>query len=280
MSHRMRKFRSKRHGRWLPHWRLAGIGAACLVSLALALAAIVLPGRGSATPEEGSTQVTPGRVSATPEEEITPQDLRRIVETSDPLTISVLGDSTGNDPNEWVAVWAEHLGETHRVTMHRWAGEQGRYKKSRTLTYGTEGSRVAIWNMSEPGATASYPADKLAAGQPEEPDVVILSFGHNNDKTNVGSQLGQVRRSLAKRWDKDQPIVVVLQNPGVNKHGAVQRKTLAAVARWAKKHRVPTIDVASAFENAENQSSLMNDDIHPNAKGSRLWANVVKDALG
>ena len=282
MSPQMRQLRSKRHRRWVPRWRVAGIGAACLVSLALALVAVVDPGRGSATPEQASTRVDPGRESATPtpEEEKAPQDLRRIVRTSDPLTISVLGDSTGNDPNEWVAVWAEHLGETHRVTMHRWQGERGGYNEARTLTYGTGGSSVAIWNMSEPGATASYPADKLPAGQPEKPDLVILSFGHNNDKTSVGSQLGQVRRSLNQQWHADVPTLVVLQNPGVNEHGARQRETLVAVARWAEKVSLPTIDVASAFDNAENRPSLMYDDIHPNRKGSRLWAKVVGKALG
>ena len=260
----MREFRSERDRRWLRRWQAAGIAAACLASLALALTAIVIPGRGSAMSEQEKAL----------------QDLRGIVRTSDPLRISVLGDSTGNDPNEWVATWAEHLGETHRVTMHRWQGEQGRYNEARTLSYGTSGSPVVIWNISEPGATASYPADKLDAGQPEQPDVVILNFGHNNHKTNVGSQLGQVRQSLAKQWRTDLPTVVVLQNPGGNKHGAGQRETLVAVAQWAKEGRVPTINVASAFENAENQSLLMYDDIHPNAMGSRLWADVVEEALG
>ena len=261
----MREFRSGRHRRWLRRWRVAGIGAACLVSLALALAAIVIPGRGSAMSEEEKAL----------------QDLRGIVRTSDPLRISVLGDSTGNDPNEWVALWAEHLGETHRVIMHRWEGEQGAIQEARTLSYGTEGSPVVIWNMSEPGATASYPADKLDAGQPEEPDVVILSFGHNNDKTNVGSQLGQVRRSISKRWRyrpyRSSSCCRIQESTSMAQCSGKPSRPLPG---GRKEDRVPTIDVASAFENAENQPSLMYDDIHPNAKGSRLWADVVEDALG
>ena len=65
----------------------------------------------------------------------------------------------------WVALWAAHLGEQRRVTLHQWL--DGRYVSERS--YGSAGDELTIWNGSLPGGSANWAAGLLPRVQPERP---------------------------------------------------------------------------------------------------------------
>lgn len=53
--------------------------------------------------------------------EVTPAEgIRAAIASDKPMTISVLGDSTGNDAGEWVDLWSQHLAEDATVTLRTW----------------------------------------------------------------------------------------------------------------------------------------------------------------
>lgn len=186
--------------------------------------------------------------------------------------IAVLGDSTGNDPGEWVDLWAKHLGESRRVVEHTWSWKYERWN-DQPIRYGKGPGVVTIWNGSMPGAQPKYALDRLAVMLPVHPDLLVLNYGHNGFPQDTTAGLARLKAAADTRtW-------VVLQNPGLNDHAAPQEKNLAAVAAWAKSTDTPVIDVTSAFR-ARGPASLMRDHAHPNAAGSALWESVVEKALG
>jgi len=203
---------------------------------------------------------------------------RSVFAQRSPVTISVLGDSTGNDAGEWVDLWARHLGGSHIVVLHQWDSVRGAWTPQ-PITYGNAGPRLTIWNGSQPGANARYPVDKLSRLQPERPDLVIYSFAHNDTAETVVGGLVSTIDAVDKRWTSSILRVVILQNPGLHQHGRIQGSTLAALTRWADDSHQPTIDVTSAFRNSRDLPALMQNDAHPNAAGSQLWEATVAAAL-
>lgn len=202
---------------------------------------------------------------------------RSVFAQRSPVTISVLGDSTGNDIGEWVDLWARHLAGSHVVVLHQWDSVSEAWKPQ-PITYGNTGPRLTIWNGSQPGAAASYPAYRLGRMQPERPDLVLYSFAHNDTAATVVDGLVATIDAVDRRWGSEIRSVVILQNPGLNAHGPVQDSTLAALKRWADDSHQPTIDVTSEFRKSRDLSALQ-DDAHPNAAGSQLWEETVAKAL-
>jgi len=186
-----------------------------------------------------------------------------------PATISVIGDSTGNDDNEWVALWAADLGRDRQVTLHMW--RTGRYR-SEPLMFGQRGDQITIWNGSHGGGAANWAIDQLDIVQPEQPDLIILSLGHNNTEGDIISQLEQLRGRLSEGV----PVVLILQNPGRGDRKERQAATLRAAQGWARTRSVPIIDVNAVFTDPDRQ---MFDTAHPNELGSRVWAETVAEAL-
>ena len=195
---------------------------------------------------------------------------------TDSVTISVLGDSTGNDATDWVILWAQHLAEDCKVVVHRWNATKQQYEKD-PLLYGTGAKTVTISNASQPGADADFAVGIVPTVQPKQPDLVIYNFGHNNTSLNVGPQLSATQNAVASQWGQI-PSVVMVQNPGQHAHGLVQKETLIAVARWADANGEPPVVVRSAFE--ADLPRLMLDDVHPNQAGMKVWARVVEAAIG
>lgn len=195
-------------------------------------------------------------------------DARQVL--TGPATIQIIGDSTGNDGNEWVALWAQHLGRDHRITLHQWL--DGQYKPP-PLAYGDSGPRTTIWNASQAGGAANWAVEQLDVVEAESADLLILSLGKNNTSTDVAGQLDQLTETLKP----DVPQVLILQNPSRGNLEDQQAATSKAAERWAAGQGIPTIDAGAAFTDPPTQ---MYDDVHPNEAGSRAWADVVADALG
>lgn len=201
---------------------------------------------------------------------------RHVLSSDKPVTVSVLGDSTGNASGEWVDLWAQRLASDHAVTEHLINSTLLEWS-SATNDYGT-GPAVTIWNAGVPGAAAEYPIPRLGKLQPEKPDLVIYSLGHNNSADNIADQMGDLTAAVQKRWG-DVPEVAILQNPRTFR-GEDHEQTIPALRDWALFSRTPFVDVHAAFAGRPLGSLLLDDGIHPNGAGSALWAQTVAKALG
>lgn len=220
-------------------------------------------------PEPTLNQVQPLKVTPL-------ADIQGLVSGDAPLTVSVLGDSTGNDAGEWVELWAQHLGATNSVTVHRWTQGAATWP---VTTYG-EGKRVVnIWNGSEPGSNGMFARERFHAMQPVKPDLVIYNYGHNDSPSGAASDVEALQRMAEARWGAGLPFVVTLQNASRGKYQRVSAKSVSEQKAWAVQRGVPVIDIESTISE-QNLDELLFDEVHPNQQGSRFWADKVAEALG
>lgn len=258
------------------------IAVAVIVALLAAVVAVWVavfadigraPTPADAAPAESAAPATPAKSSPTkssaPEQadgEWT-MDQAREAFAADGSRILVLGDSTGNDLEEWVHQW----GELEGLPVASWQME---YENR----YVGETDATRIWSGSMDRATADYPLEHWDAMWPDPaPDLVLLSYGHFHESGEQAvAALEDLRSALAERAPET-PLVVVLQNPQVDDRNAATREAIAA---WADESGLPTIDVAEAFEESDYYpADLRLDELHPSPAGSQLWAETVADAL-
>ena len=218
-------------------------------------------GPSAAPSTKSSTTQTP-----TPEPGWTLAEVRDAFAERDSHTL-VLGDSTGDDYDEWVHLWAE----AEDLPVASWLAEA-------ESGYESESPETRVWSASAPDATAAYPVEHWDDIWPSvDPDLVILSYGHAQETPDEATeQLEELRSDIADRVD-EAPIVVLLQNPAADDADADMRE---AIASWAAESGLPTIDIATAFEDSGMpEADLRLDDFHPSGAGSQLWADVVAKAL-
>jgi hypothetical protein len=264
----------------------ANVGLAVLAVVTLGLIMFVINAANSVSPTS-STPLRTFTVAPTPT--VAPATLdaaRAVLDSSKAVTVSVLGDSTGNGDGEWVQLWAKHLGESRPVTLHQWDSVLNAWKPG-VEEFGTIGHRVTIYNMSQPGATPAYASARIKVAQPKRPDLLILNYGHNG---NTGGQWGFLTSLVAAsqgRWPQKVPTVVMLQNPEIGAHAVTAAANMAEVGLWAEANQVPTVNVGKAFIASGRLASLLERPlgvpplrVHPNAEGYLLWANTVAGALG
>lgn len=206
-----------------------------------------------------------------------------LVAGTGPLTISVLGDSTGNSTGEWVDLWARDLAAAgNSVTIHLWDQETEQWR-DQTVSYPGGPRQITIWNGSMPGAQADYPRDKLDVIQPEQPDLLILNYGHNGQPSAISGTFQATLTAVDEKWDEPFVTVAVIQNAAAEPRAVRSADNHAQVREWALSAGVPVIDVRAAFEEQPDLAPLIVDDgtgVHPNEVGSRIWADTVTAALG
>ena len=201
---------------------------------------------------------------------------RMALQSPEPITISVLGDSTSNTRQEWVHLWAQALAGDRPVSISHWneSTEEG-FVEPDVLSTSGDRSPVTIWSGSQGGASAAYPVQRLDVMVPEPPDLVLLNFGHNQTAETVQAQfqelLGAVRGS-----SEEVPVVVVLQQPQAGDANAEVRQL---IREWAEAEGLAVVDVAAAFLAQDDFEDLLEDPVHPNQEGSQLWAGTVELAL-
>lgn len=208
---------------------------------------------------------------------VTPLDaIRARVADDKPLTVSVLGDSTGNDAGEWVDLWARHLAANATVTLHTWKEGAATWP---TVTYGSSERKVTIWNGSQPGSSGDYARTRLLLMQPEKPGLVIYNYGHNVSPNGTANDEESLQRSANTQWGAQIPFVVTLQNAARGKYAAGSDKSVADLKAWGEPKKVPLIDIRSEIT-AQDLEALLLDEVHPNKQGSQIWADKVIETLG
>lgn len=192
---------------------------------------------------------------------------------------SVLGDSTGNGPEEWVALWSQHLTKYGTVTLHMWNQDTSDWNPEPRV-YPGGSKQVTIWNGSQPGSTYTYPLERLDMMQPEKPSFTILSFGHNMAAKSADVGSAELLAAVDKKWGVVLPAAVTLQNPAQGEREPRTASSVNAITAWAPIAGYPTINVNKAIHDAGPVASFLQDDVHPNPAGSQIWADTVATTLG
>lgn len=195
-------------------------------------------------------------------------------------TLTVLGDSTGNEPGEWVQLVASDLGRiTGRpVVMHYWDQMKNSYLPPKPAGDGGN-APIHVWDGSAAGRGADYSREHLTALMPSKSDLVILNHGHNHQ---TASAVVPSFRSLLFTVDlRHGPVAgfVTVQNEWkipTASSTAVQAETKRAFTG----SEYGVIDVMTAFKSAPDKDELLMDGFNPSPVGSRLWADTVLKSLG
>jgi len=202
-----------------------------------------------------------------------------------PITITILGDSTGNEQGEWVYLVAKKIQADYQrpVTVHDWSIEANAYVGENTFGVASTAAPVEIWNGSASGKDAGYTISNYQALAPAPSDLVFISHGHNH--TNPQSTVTGVRELVRLSRAGNQPppaIGVVLQNPRVDGSAENQAVKVDTVRQtFSDWSGVELVDVYAAFEERGDVRPLLRPDgFHPSDEGSLVWAAVTEQALG
>jgi hypothetical protein len=185
MMLRMAKSSSGRSSWISDPWNI-GIVVAVVGVLAFAGVAGVSSMTRDSEPDYVSTYMPPP-LPETP----TPPDLievgSRLVGT-DPFTIAVVGDSTGNAENEWVYLLGNQLVQRGRsVLIHNWSIDTNTYDSERLLG-AAEAPRVEIWNGSASGKDSVYSLANWSAMVPVSPDLLFVSHARSARRSQGGDR--------------------------------------------------------------------------------------------
>jgi hypothetical protein len=207
--------------------------------------------------------------------------IQALVKGNAPLVISVLGDSTGDKPGEWVDLWAKHLAQYGTVTLHLWSEGSGDWLPD-VITYPGPARKIDIWNGSKPGASHAYALENLAKIQPVKPTFQILNYGHNYLATRADGGEYDLLAALTEKWKAAVPTALTLQNPAQGERAVRSEASQMYIREWAV-NKYPVIDVYTPFKASGNLPALILSDgigVHPNTRGQILWVDTVIKALG
>ncbi|HEY8702441.1 MAG TPA: SGNH/GDSL hydrolase family protein [Arthrobacter sp.] len=187
--------------------------------------------------------------------------------------VVILGDSTGDDLDEFPFLAAEQLRSAHgrTVSVHRWMDGKG-YSGEFTASGGN--AQIHIWNGSVAGTTATYGASNLAAMAPAGADLVIVNYGHNYaDPSQAKDGVSRLLEKIDERFGTP-PVLVVIQNPR-NPETPQSLAVVEQLRALAATRGYEVVDVYKAFKETGDVRPLLLDDIHPSPAGSRLWAETL-----
>jgi hypothetical protein len=258
-----------------------------ILTAAVLAAAVVSSAGCASTPPPVSEKVqtyynenaTPAALPSPPDSAFSLADVRGLIAGKKDLTVAVLGDSTGNGAGEWVDLWAQHLAKGATVTLHLWNEKRQEWLPD-PLVYGDASRTIEIWDGAQPGASVDYGLAHLAQFQPQKPDILFFNYGHNQGKTSIVEGMFEISQTTDAKWKTKVPAIVTLQNPAQGDRKAISARSQYAAKLWASSAGYPFVDVTESFAAKPDLAALMIDPVHPNAAGSRIWADKVIATLG
>lgn len=209
----------------------------------------------------------------------TASSVARLADSTREWNMVVLGDSTGDDPDEFPFLAAQQLGTVYNrpVIVHRWADSRG-YAEDMTFPKTVDAEPIHLWNGSVSGSIGAYAANHLGAMAPAGTDLVLINYGHNYAGPQQAEDgLSRLLEAVDERLGHP-PVLVTIQNPK-NPETAVSSAIIAQVRATAAAYSCGTVDVHGAFRAAGDIGRLLLDDTHPSRAGSKIWADAVVKAL-
>jgi lysophospholipase L1-like esterase len=274
-----------------PHTRrriLTRVGIPVVIAAVLAAAFFVLSPR-PAVVTGAATDSAGGNVAAAADPTLSLAsfgDARDLLDDADrTFVVQVVGDSTGNEPGEWVDVAFRALAlELDRpLVQHPWDVLSSAYSAPIRFNEDAPHALLEVWNGSASGKTAEYSLANFDALVPAQPDLVILNHGLNNvlAPAQVGEQFTALVAEIERSWPSPIGYAALLENPRLDQYAAAHEDVIAHVTTWLTEHpQVRSIDVRSAYlASAELPLLLLPDLLHPTPAGSALTAATVLDAI-
>ncbi|WP_422758305.1 SGNH/GDSL hydrolase family protein [Paenarthrobacter sp. C1] len=264
-------------------WKLTGLVILAVMAFAVAGFAMFRPAPdASAIP---APKVAPIASSPTPSASTT-KTVATIAPTlktqGQRFVLAVLGDSTGNGPDEWVRLTVDSIVEKtgRTASISTWNMDTAKYDMPEIVGSGTPD--LIVYNGSASGKRPVYSSENLPVMLPEKADLVIINHGHNNAtpveaRTQIADLIAQVKAGASA----DAAFALTLQNPRMDNAKDNAALVVQGIrAQAALFPDVTVIDANAAFTAAGALPSLLlPDGLHPSPEGSKIWAQTVLKAL-
>lgn len=240
----------------------------------------------AAQPSAAQTQEVPRAATARVQVASTAQDearlapARRVLASPRAVTVAVLDDSVGNDPGEWVSMWAGDMAVHRYVFVHHFDWQTERYSDDVEVfppSAEVTAEPVVVWNFGWPGGTPKRALQHLAAGVPKKPDLTIVSFGHNLGPAAVQPQYAALQEGLTKRFGRIPVVTTVAHMAPIAQPAQAEGRVM--LVQWLRSRGMPFIDMRAVFDDEPDPSRLFWDAIHPNVLGYRRLSDVVSARL-
>ncbi|MDV6241229.1 SGNH/GDSL hydrolase family protein [Rhodococcus opacus] len=205
------------------------------------------------------------------------EDFSRLLTTDADLTLTVVGDSTGNGKNEWVHIVAQRIAHSNRhVVVNDWNVDKQGYTEF--TEYGNSASpKLTIWNGSVPGLASRFGYENWSKLNPGTPDLVIVNHGHNEpDSESAIDGISRIVRLSHLDVTRRTAVAIILQNPRVDRESGRLESIITALRDAPDLRDVEKIDIHSTFVQEGNYADLLvADGFHPNQAGENIWAQAV-----
>jgi lysophospholipase L1-like esterase len=191
----------------------------CLLSLAACTAVLALV---ASRPAPAAPQLVGGHL------------LQELGDDASNVNIVVAGDSTGDEPDEWVFLLAQELAPlypSYGVNYYLWNRRNPGWPSTPwVVQLGAPGNHVLnIWNMSVSGTREYYGLTYAeSAIIPKTPDLLFVSYGHNDGADTVLFRWGI--QSLVETVAAQSPrteILLIAQNPETGSYQQAHAAELA-----------------------------------------------------
>jgi len=205
---------------------------------------------------------------------------RLLEEAEFDLSIIVIGDSTGNEPTEWVDLLCSQIASenpAYTVRSRLWDNTAKSYASP--VPFGAGAKFLDVWNCSVPGSKLSenFGSPFSAAFQGKSADLLIVNHGFNYPagvpyRSIIGAYSAGVESLL-----KENPsagVVIVAQPPKQNDEN--QSINVKAAREYAALRGFDVADIYSVYEKASRPADwYLPDGIHPTPTGSAVWMSVI-----
>lgn len=200
------------------------------------------------------------------------------------INIVVLSDSTGDETGEWPDLFTRNYMPAqypaYTVTLRTFNTGTVVYNSLTTIQTGNIASpkTLAVYDGGASGQGAPYGLTNIATLIPVVPDVVIISYGHNDNvtATNQRKNYYQLIRAIKEKYPYTK-ILCIGQNPktvGAANY-ANQFVNVVEIERLCGEMGIAFINVMRAYLDYNSYSTLLVDTTHPNSAGSALYLNEV-----
>lgn len=272
------------HGRRFASVVLVRVGIPVVIAGVLFSAAFANVPR----PAAGTSAVDSGpAIAAEPRSELVSfADGRdKLADSGRPFVVAVIGDSTGNEPGEWVDLAFQELAEEfdRPLVQHPWDVLTDSYLPEIRSNVDAASAPLVVWNGSASGKTGQYSLAHFEALVPRQPDLVIFNHGLNNvpEPETVGPQLTALVAEIERYWPGTVAYAAILENPRFDDWAVQHAEVIDNVGAWlAENQSVRPIDVHTAYLTAPSPELLLLPDLlHPSPAGSALTAATVLGAF-